>query len=199
MRIGIFGGTFDPPHLGHLILGEESRWQLQLDRILWLLTPVSPLKSEASISPWQQRWELLAAAIQDNPNFELSSVDIDRPWPHFAYESVKILRDEFPGDQLIYLIGGDSLQDLPTWEQPQQLAALCDQIGVMGRPGFPIDLDRLEEQVSGLISRLVWVDAPLIEISGRAIRNRLRNGKPVRYFLPGGVYQIIQEKNLYCE
>ncbi len=199
MRIGIFGGTFDPAHLGHLILGEESCWQLHLDRILWLLTPISPLKSEASISPWHQRWELLAAAIQDNPDFELSSVDIDRPWPHFAYESVKILRDEFPGDQLIYLIGGDSLRDLPTWEQPQQLVALCDQIGVMRRPGYLIDLERLDEQVPGLKSKLVWVDAPLIEISGRMIRNRLRNGKPVRYFLPRSVYQIIQEKNLYRE
>lgn len=199
MRIGILGGTFDPPHMGHLILAQESRWQLQLDRILWLLTPVSPLKSDASISPWQQRWELLTAAIEDNPDFKLSSVDIDRPGPHFAFESVKLLRDEFPGDQLVYLIGGDSLRDLPKWEQPRQLAAHCDQIGIMHRPDYPIDLDLLEGEIPGLISKLVWVESPLIEISGSTIRKRLRTGKPARYFLPGGVYRIIQEKNLYRE
>ena len=116
MRLGIFGGTFDPPHLGHLILAEEARYQLNLDRILWLLPPVSPLKTDAVISPLEQRLELLEAALQDNPYFEVSRIDIDRPQPHYAFESVKILKDEYPGEQLVYLIGGDSLEDLPSWE-----------------------------------------------------------------------------------
>ena len=199
MRLGIFGGTFDPPHLGHLILAEEARYQLNLDRILWLLTPVSPLKTDAVVSPWEQRLELLEAALQDNSSFEVSRIDIDRPQPHYAYESVKILKKEYPGEPLIYLIGGDSLGDLPIWERPGELAALCDQIGVMHRPGNPIDLDRLEKQVPGLTSKVAWVESPLIEISGRGIRKRLHTGDPVRYYLPGAVYQIIQEKGLYRE
>ncbi|MBK5107461.1 MAG: nicotinate (nicotinamide) nucleotide adenylyltransferase [Anaerolineales bacterium] len=199
MRLGIFGGTFDPPHLGHLILAEEARYQLNLDRILWLLTPVSPLKTDAVVSPWEQRLELLEAALQDNSSFEVSRIDIDRPQPHYAYESVKILKKEYPGEPLIYLIGGDSLGDLPSWERPGELAALCDQIGVMHRPGNPIDLDRLEKQVPGLTSKVAWVESPLIEISGRGIRKRLHTGDPVRYYLPGAVYQIIQEKGLYRE
>jgi nicotinate-nucleotide adenylyltransferase len=199
MRLGIFGGTFDPPHLGHLILAEEARYQLNLDRILWLLTPVSPLKMDAVVSPWEQRLELLEAALQDNSSFEVSRIDIDRPQPHYAYESVKILKKEYPGEPLIYLIGGDSLGDLPSWERPGELTALCDQIGVMHRPGSPIDLDRLEKQVPGLTSKVAWVESPLIEISGRGIRKRLHTGDPVRYYLPGAVYQIIQDKGLYRE
>jgi len=199
MRLGIFGGTFDPPHLGHLILAEEARYQLNLDRILWLLTPVSPLKTDAVISPLELRLELLEAALKNNPYFEVSRIDIDRPQPHYAFESVKILKDEYPGEQVVYLIGGDSLEDLPSWERPGELAALCDQIGVMHRPGSPIDLDRLEKQVPGLTAKVVWVESPLFGISGRGIRKRLHAGGPVRYYLPGAVHQIIQEKGLYRE
>jgi len=199
MRLGIFGGTFDPPHLGHLILAQEAHWQLNLDRILWLLTPVSPLKTDVAISPWQERWELTAAAIQDNPDFELSRVDIDRPAPHYAFESVKLLKEAYPGDQLVYFMGGDSLRELPKWEQPAELVANSDQIGVMHRPGNPINLDSLGAKVPGLIKKLVWVESPLIEISGRTIRKRIKTGGPVKYFLPEAVYQIILEKNLYRE
>lgn len=197
MRLGIFGGTFDPPHVGHLVLAQEALWQLELDQVIWLLTPVSPLKSREDITPWQERWLLLVAATRDNPQFRLSRVDIERPEPTFAYESVQIIRKAYPSGQLIYLVGGDSLQDLPKWEKPQQLVSSCDQIGVMHRSGSEIDLELLEKQVPGLSAKLVWVDAPLIEISASTIRQRLRNNLPVRYFLPPAVYQTIKEKELY--
>jgi nicotinate-nucleotide adenylyltransferase len=199
MRIGIFGGTFDPVHLGHLIIAEEARWQLKLDRVLWLLTPVSPLKTGVEISPWQERWEMLVAAIQDHPGFELSSIDVDRPAPHFAYESAALLRNVHPGDQLVYLIGGDSLRDLPKWGNPEALVTQVDQIGVMQRPGNQIDLDDLEEKVPGIKAKLVWLNSPLIEISGKMIRKRLKAGDPVRHFLPDKVYQIILENQLYLD
>lgn len=197
MRLGIFGGTFDPPHLGHLILADEARYQLDIDRILWLLTPVSPLKNRAVISSWEQRLELLEAAVSGNPGFEISRVDIDRDPPHYAFESVKLIRARYPGAELIYLMGGDSLRDLPAWEQPEQLVENSDQIGVMRRPGDPIQVEQLQDQVPGLASRLTWVNAPLIDISGRTIRKRLREGAPVRYFLTEAVLRIIQDKNLY--
>ena len=199
MRIGIFGGTFDPVHLVHLILAEEARWQLKLDRVLWLLTPVSPLKTGEEISPWQERWEMLAATIQDHPGFELSSIDVDRPAPHFAYESAALLRNVHPGDQLVYLTGGDSLRDLPKWGNPEALVTQVDQIGVMQRPGNQIDLDDLEEKVPGIKAKLVWLNSPLIEISGKMIRKRLKSGDPVRHFLPDNVYQIILENQLYLD
>lgn len=199
MRLGIFGGTFDPPHLGHLILAEEARYQLKLERILWLLTPVSPFKTRAGISPWEQRLELLQAAIADNPGFEISRVDIDRPAPHYAFESVKLIRDRYPDADLVYLMGGDSLRDLADWEQPDELLARVDQIGVMRRPDNPIDIGQLQDQIPGLASKLVWVEAPFIEISGRTIRKKIRQGAPIRYYLTDAVLQIIQDKNLYRE
>lgn len=197
MRLGIFGGTFDPPHLGHLILAEEARYRLNLERLLWLLTPISPFKTRVGISSWEQRLELLQAAIADNPGFEISRVDIDRPAPHYAFESVKLIRDQHPEAELVYLLGGDSLRDLPTWEQPEELLAQVDQVGVMRRPDIPVDLEQLLTQLPGLASRLTWVNAPLIDISGRTIRKNLREGAPVRYYLTEAVLRIIQEKNLY--
>jgi len=197
MKIGVFGGTFDPPHMAHLIIAEEARCQLKLDRVLWLLTPVSPLKSDVEISPWEQRLELLEAALDGNQKFEVSRVDIDRPVPHYAYESMKILAGEYGGDELIYLIGGDSLRDLVKWERPSELLRYCYQVGVMRRPAVDIDFKNLEDAVPGIRSKLIWVDSPLLEISGRMIRDRVKFGQPVRYFLPDTVHEIIREKELY--
>ena len=199
MRLGIFGGTFDPPHLGHLILAQEALWQLQLERIFWLLTPVSPLKSPASISPLEQRMALLEAALGDNPDFEISRLDIERPGPHYAFESMKHFKENFPQEQLVYLIGGDSLQDLPRWKNPLDLVKFSDQIGVMDRPGEAVVLEKLESQLPGLGAKLVWIESPLIEISGKMIRHRLRTGSPVKYFLPEPVFWMIKDKGLYKE
>ena len=197
MRLGIFGGTFDPPHLAHLILAQESRHQLNLDRILWLLTPESPLKPDMEISSWEQRLELLEAALKDNPRFDVSRIDIDRPGPYYAYESMKILVEIHTGDQLIYLMGGDSLGDLPRWERPDELVKYCHQIGVMQRPGTDINLEYLECTIPGINSKIIWIESPLMEISGRMIRERLKIGEPVRYFIPKEVYEIILEKDFY--
>ncbi len=197
MRLGIFGGTFDPPHLAHLIFAQEAAFQLYLERVLWLLTPISPLKSDVEISPWEQRLELLEAALEGNEYFSVSRVDIDRPGPHFAHESMKILIDENEGDQLLYLMGEDSLRDLAKWERPDQFLRYCHQVGVMRRPEVETNLEHLESNIPGIRSKIKWVESPLLEISGRMIRNRLRSGQPVRYYLPDAVHELIHEKGLY--
>ncbi|MBE9474253.1 MAG: nicotinate (nicotinamide) nucleotide adenylyltransferase [Chloroflexi bacterium] len=197
MRIGVFGGTFDPPHLAHLILAEEACFQLELEWILWVLTPVSPLKPDVKISPWKQRFELLEAALVDNSKFEISRVDIDRAAPHYTFDTLRILGERYPADDIVFLVGGDSLRDLPQWEKPDELLSNCKEIGVMRRPGAEINMAELERLIPDLSSKVKWVEAPLLEISGSLIRKRLRLGEPVRYFLPDGVYQIIKAKNLY--
>lgn len=197
MKVGVFGGTFDPPHLAHLILAEEARYQLDLERVLWILTPVSPLKPGTSISPWRQRLDLLEAALMDNPTFEISRVDIDRPAPYYAVETIEILRESHLKGELIYLMGGDSLRDLPKWERPQELVDNCGAIGIMRRPGDEIDLVKLEQVIPSLRAKVRWIDAPLLEISGTQIRERFINGEPARYFLPPAVYQMIIDQNLY--
>jgi nicotinate-nucleotide adenylyltransferase len=197
MRIGVFGGTFDPPHLAHLILAEEARYQLDLERVLWILTPLSPLKPDTSISLWTQRLDLLKAALLDNPHFEISRVDIDRPPPYYAFETLEILSESYSKGELVYLMGGDSLRDLPKWERPKELVDNCHALGVMRRPGDEIDLAGLEDVIPDLRTKVRWINAPLIEISGTQIRERLKHGEPVRYFLPPAVYQMIIDQNIY--
>ncbi len=109
MKLGIFGGTFDPPHLGHLILAAEAQSQLALDSVLWVLTADPPHKSGQAISAWPTRLELLQAATRQDQGFTISRVDIDRPPPHYAFETVRLLKQEYPQAELFYLMGGDEL------------------------------------------------------------------------------------------
>lgn len=195
--IGIFGGTFDPPHLGHLVLAAEAYAQLGLDRLLWVLTPDPPHKRGQSITLLKYRQAMIKLAIDHNPQFELSRVDMDRPGPHFALDTVKIIAEQNPGANLIYLMGGDSLRDLPLWHRPADFVASCDAIGVMRRPGDAIDLPFLENKLPGLSAKVRFVEAPLLDISAHAIRTRISGGKPFRYFLPPEVFHYIVKHALY--
>lgn len=197
MRIGVFGGTFDPPHLAHLILAAEACDQLSLDRLLWVLTPDPPHKQGLDITPLPQRLALLQAALADNPDFEISRVDIDRPPPHYAVDTLHLLRAAFPGAELVYLLGGDSLVDLPAWVRPQEFVRACDELGVMNRPGELPDLDALDAQLPGLAEKVRWVQAPLLEISGSIIRRRAAQGGTYRYYVLPAVYALIEEWGLY--
>lgn len=199
MRLGVFGGTFDPPHIGHLVLAAEAQEQLKLERILWLLTPTPPHKLGQFISPLERRLEMLEAAIRRNARFEVSRVDIDRPPPHYALDSMRLLRQQYPGDELFYLMGGDSLVDLPTWHEPIQFVAACDCLGVMLRPGTQIDLSELGRKIPGIGEKVCFVGTPLLEISASDIRKRVSQGRHYRYFVPEGVYQIIEAHRLYRE
>lgn len=199
MRLGIFGGTFDPPHIGHLVLAAEAQEQLDLERILWVLTPAPPHKQGQVISPLASRLEMLQAAIQNNATFQISRVDMDRPPPHYALDTMRLLRQAYPKDELVYLMGGDSLEDLPTWHQPQAFVAACDRLGVMLRPGTQIDLIELERKIPGIGEKICFVGTPLLEISASDIRKRVSQRRHYRYYLPDGVYQIIQAYHLYHE
>lgn len=197
MKIGIFGGTFDPPHIAHLILASEACDQLQLDRLLWVLTPHPPHKLGWEISPVTVRLMMLQAAIEDNPRFEISRVDIDRPAPHYAVDTVRRLQAQYPSAELFYLIGGDSLHDLPTWYRPDALVQAVHVFGVMRRPGDQIDLDALAVRFPALPEKLRFIDAPLLEISGREIRRRARQGLHYRYYLPPAVVDLIETQGIY--
>jgi nicotinate-nucleotide adenylyltransferase len=195
--IGIFGGTFDPPHLGHLILAAEARAQLGLQRLLWVLTPDPPHKQGQSIAPLGQRLEMVKLAIADDSQFELSTADLGRPGPHYALDTVQILAGQNPGVKLVYLMGGDSLRDLPAWHRPADFVTACHQIGVMRRPGDTLDLEALEKNLPGLTAKVRFVEAPLLDIAAHEIRARIAEGRPYRYFLPTRVYKYIVEHNLY--
>jgi nicotinate-nucleotide adenylyltransferase len=196
-RIGLFGGTFDPPHLGHSILAAEARFTLKLDRVFWILTPLSPLKNEKKVSPLDLRKKLVLAALNKMPEFEFSDVDISRPAPHFALDTIRILQKQNSKSELVYIMGGDSLRDLPAWYQPQSFVNEIAEIGVLRRPGANPDVDILDDQLSGLKSKLTFFDAPLIEIAGADIRERIRNNRPYQYFLLPSVYRCIEDNGFY--
>jgi nicotinate-nucleotide adenylyltransferase len=196
-RLGVFGGTFDPPHVAHLILAAEARHQLGLDRVLWVLTPDPPHKADREITPWEDRLTLLESAISADPAFELSRVEIDRPSPHYAFQTMRLLRESYPGVALVNLMGGDELRDLPRWKQPMDFIAACDEIGVLRRPGDMIQVEALEQELPGLMDKVRFLDVLLLPISASEIRRRVRTSEPFRYFVPEGVYREILRRGLY--
>jgi nicotinate-nucleotide adenylyltransferase len=195
--IGIFGGTFDPPHLGHLILAAEACQQLGLRRLLWVLTPIPPHKLDQTITPIEYRLTMLQLAIARNPAFEISRVEMDRRGPHYTLDTVNLVAGQNPGAEMVYLMGGDSLRDLPAWHRPAELLSACRYLGVMRRPSDAIHLPDLEAILPGITRKVHFVDAPLVEISSHEIRQRIANGRPFRYFLPPSVYEYILERDLY--
>jgi nicotinate-nucleotide adenylyltransferase len=197
MSLGVFGGSFDPPHLGHLILAAECCHQLELNGVLWVLTPNPPHKVDRTILPTRSRVEMLQAALRDNPLFSLSTVDIDRAPPHYALDTVRLLQDQHPGEALIYLMGGDSLRDLPEWHDPIQFLEACTALGVMRRPGDCIDMAELERSLPGISHKTRFVEAPLLDISASQIRRRIHQGRPYRYFVPEPVYKILASREWY--
>jgi nicotinate-nucleotide adenylyltransferase len=197
MRLGIFGGTFDPPHLGHLILAMEAASQLELDKILWMLTPVPPHKLDQKISPVQMRLELVRAAIDGEILFELSTIELELPAPQFALNTVREVRRRYSASEVYYLIGEDSLQDLPAWHEPQEFIREVDVLGVMRRPGGITQMDVLEKIIPGLTKKTKFIDAPLLEISSHQIRDRIHQHQAYKYYLPQKVYQKILEMGLY--
>jgi nicotinate-nucleotide adenylyltransferase len=196
-RIGIFGGTFDPPHIGHLILAGEAEDFLHLNRLLWLLTPNPPHKTSLALTSCQHRQAMLELCLENNPRFELSSLDIDRPGPHYAVDTMHLLKTQNPSSDLIYIMGGDSLRDLPTWHKPHEFIQSCNLVGVMRRPGDFINLEKLEMIFPGLSEKVCFMDAPLLGISSRQIRQRISQHRPFRYYVTAPVYTYIEDNHLY--
>jgi nicotinate-nucleotide adenylyltransferase len=196
-RVGVFGGTFDPPHIGHLILAAEAVDQLDLDKVFWVLTPNPPHKPDWKITALDFRLRMLQAAISDNETFELSDIDINRPPPHFALETVELLREKNPAKELIYLMGGDSLVSLPSWNRPKEFINDVDVLGVMCRPGSEIDLSKLDSILPGVQEKVRFIQAPLLNVSSSELRSRIYQGQGFRYYVQPQVYKFILEHKLY--
>lgn len=196
-RLGIFGGTFDPPHLGHLILASEAYSALKLTRVLWVLTSIPPHKLDQTITDVNDRLAMVRLALNGEPAFKLSTVDMDRPGPHYTLDTVKLLSIQHPNADMVLLIGGDSLHDLPTWHRPTDLVGSLTEIGVMRRPADDIDLAALEAEIPGLSRKVRYIDAPLLEIASHEIRERVAAGLPFRYYVPSAVHEYIVERGLY--
>ncbi len=199
MRLGVFGGTFDPIHYGHLVAAEEVRYRLRLDKVLFVPAGMPPHKLDHDITPTRHRLAMLELAIASNPGFALSRVDIDRHGPCYTVDTLALLHEEYgPGTELFFLMGMDSLADLLTWKDPERLIRLA-RIVVVGRPGFQADVDELDKVLPGAAERICIVDTPLMEVSSSDIRQRVREGAPIRYQVPEAVEAYIREHRLYLD
>ncbi len=191
---GILGGTFDPVHIGHLIIAEEIRSKCNLQKILFIPSAHPPHKAIREVTPARLRWEMVCLAIQDNPGFQASAVEIEREGPSYTVDTLTQLRDLWGQKVQIYLIiGADEAIDVSTWKEPDRVFALCTVL-VASRPRF--DLQAIDP---GWRKKMKLVTVPQIEISSTAIRGRVEEGKEIRYLVPKPVEKFIQEKKLYLD
>lgn len=197
MRIGLFGGTFDPPHIGHLILAAEALDQMKLDSLLWVLTPNPPHKTGQVITDAEIRTKMVEAMIARFPEFEFSGLEFQRPGPHYAVDTVREFHRLYPGAELFYLLGGDSLNDLPAWHDPTGFVTQCDGIIVMLRQGEEPEWKNLDKVLPELHDKTHFLKTPLIEISSHEIRERVGQNHSWRPFINQGVEKIILDNHLY--
>jgi nicotinate-nucleotide adenylyltransferase len=200
MRVGVFGGTFDPVHLGHLILAEQAREQGRLDEVWFVPAARPPHKSESDLTRFEQRAEMLALAIAGHAAFRVLDIENDRPGPSYTVDTLSELQRSSPQADFWLLIGSDTLADLGSWHEKTRLPELAGLL-VMARPGYALPgEDRVREDLGirpGAALRMDTVDVPLIDISSRDIRRRTSAGRSIRYFLPRSVEVYIKEKRLY--
>jgi nicotinate-nucleotide adenylyltransferase len=200
MRVGVFGGTFDPVHFGHLILAEQAREQGRLDEVWFVPAARPPHKSESELTRFDQRAEMLDLAIAGHAAFRVLDLEIERPGPSYTVDTLTELHHNSPQADLWLLVGSDTLVDLGSWHEKERLAELAGLL-IMARPGHAIpDANRVRDELGmrpGSPLRMETVDAPLIDISSRDLRGRAAAGRSLRYFLPRSVEVYIKEKHLY--
>lgn len=192
-RVGILGGTFDPPHIGHLVLAQYACDALDLACVLFVPAADPPHKDQLRYGI-EHRLPMLELAIAGNDKFVISRVDVDRPGPHYTVDMIRILQEQQPDTEFYFLMGGDSLHHLPQWYHPLEMIALC-KLAVMARPGTEVEPDL--RALPGLAERVVVIDSPMLGFSSTEVAERLEAGKSVRYLVPDSVLTYIQDHRLY--
>lgn len=187
MKLGIFGGTFDPPHVGHLIAAQEVYRQLGLDRVLLVPAGIPPHKQGDAISPGPVRLEMVRAATADDACMEVSSVELEREGPSYTVDTLRALREEYPDAELYLAVGADQLEELDLWREPEEIVRLA-RLVAFARGGQPPPVSPWP---------LIVVEVPTTEISSTEMRRRVAAGAPIRYFVPEPVRQIIEREGLY--
>lgn len=195
-RIGVFGGTFDPVHNGHLAIADAIRKQLRLDTVLWVPAGRPPHKKGQIISEDDDRLAMLELALIDAPRNEVSRVDLDRGGPSYTADLLEILSRQYGPAALIFIMGEDSLRDLPNWHDPARILRHAE-LAVAARPNVETDLAALEAQLPALRGRVHLVTAPELPISSSQIRTLVRDGEPIDALVPPGVARYIADHGLY--
>jgi len=191
MKLGIFGGTFNPPHLGHMIVAECVRDQLQLERLLFIPSSTPPNKRDGSVAPGPDRLTMTRLAIEGNRAFELCDLELSRGGISYSIDTLTALAEMNPGAHLHLIIGADNLLEFETWKSPQRILSKADLV-VVTRPGFDAKAEQGE-----FSRRATFVKIPNIGISGTDIRRKIKMGRSIRYLVPERVEEYIARTGIY--
>ena len=193
--IGVMGGTFDPIHIGHLAIGEEARQALGLDLVVYVPAGQPPHKPVDSVTSAEHRLAMVELAIADNPAFELSRIEIERPGPSYTVDTVEALARD--ADDLVLILSAETFAELPSWHEPERLFDAA-RMAVVPREGYPApDPAWLAETFPGREARVTYLEGPRLGLSSTAIRARVAAGRSIRYLVPDMVEAYIVEKQLY--
>ncbi len=191
MKYGIMGGTFDPIHLGHLFIAQEIFEQLDLDKILFIPNGTPPHK-KASVSE-EDRLEMVENALSDNPNFEVSDIELFKKEKSYTVDTLTELKEKDPDSDIYFIIGSDSVLSIDTWKNYEEIFELCT-IVCYERPGFNVDDINISEKLRG---KIIFIDSILLEISSTDIRNRVFTNKSIKYLVRESTEKFIKMRNLY--
>ncbi|HET7229103.1 MAG TPA: nicotinate-nucleotide adenylyltransferase [Longimicrobium sp.] len=187
-KLGVFGGTFDPPHLGHLVAASDAAQALGLTRVLWVPAAVHPLKRSTVQATPQARLEMARAAVEGDPLFAVDPLELERSGPSYTVDTLRELQARHPGAELYFLTGADNLRDLPRWKDPDEVARLARLVVVSrGGEGVP----------DGLPYPAVAVPVTRVDVSSTEVRRRVKAGETIRYLVPRAVREVIERRGLY--
>jgi nicotinate-nucleotide adenylyltransferase len=196
MRIGILGGTFNPPHLGHLVAAQEAYRELDLDQVMLIPAGLPPHKPVDDEPGPQHRLELCRLAAGDDERFTVSDLELRRDGPSFTVDTLETLRSQSPSDDLFLILGGDIAAGLPRWHEPERVLELATVAIAKRRGTAKAAVDGALAQLKGG-DRARYFQMPRIGISSTMVRRRVRAGQPIRYFVPDGVMHYIETHGLY--
>lgn len=197
MRLGVLGGTFDPVHRGHLALAAAAREELALDGVLFVPAGRPWRKAGRRIASDEDRLAMLKAALEGEPAFRVSWLELEREGPSYSAETLEALRSDRPDDELFFIVGEDALADLPNWVRPRRILQLATLV-VARRSDVPSSaLEEAERLQPDLSERVIWLNMAPLAVSASAIRERVRRGEPIRDLVPPAVEAYIREHGLY--
>ncbi len=198
MKVGILGGTFDPIHLGHLLMAEIAREVLGLQRVLFVPAGDPPHKRSRQKTPVHHRCAMVKLAIAGNLHFKLCLVDLERPGPHYSIDTIRLIQARFnlSAEQCFFIIGSDSVMDLSAWHNVQKFTSLC-RLAVVHRPGYQPDVAALKRAIPEIGSRLNWIEIPAMGLAASEIRARVQAGQSIQYQVVDRVWEYIRQHRLY--
>jgi len=196
-RVGVFGGTFDPVHIGHLVIAEEARAAFGLARVIFVPARISPHKLGVMPASGEDRYQMVRLAIAGNPAFWVSRVDLDRAGPSYTVDTLRALQAHVgAGVQLYFIMGADSLLAFRAWHQPREILQMT-RLLVVSRPGYAPDLAALDRDLPGSAAATDLLDTVALDISATDLRARVKQGRPIRYQVPEAVERYIVQRGLY--